>query len=222
MQNLPGPISNLQSPIPPSTALSREQREQTGGQYYAHYRAEHGAVKAHTSGRSALLTLMAQIGSFVPARQATIGGGRPDIRPGRRKRRTYPRTKHLHGRDDRDGADSQHRHRAEPGHSRRDRSAAPAPTMASRWPGRSSNTLHERIGCRTFFATHYHELTDLEQSLPGVKNLNVGRPRVGRQGDFPAQDRCRCGGQELRDTRRPAGRCAPRGDRAVEGRADAA
>ena len=33
--------------------------------------------------------------------------------------------------------------------------------------------LHDRIGCRTLFATHYHELTDLAQSLPGVKNLNV-------------------------------------------------
>jgi DNA mismatch repair protein MutS len=33
--------------------------------------------------------------------------------------------------------------------------------------------LHEHIGCRTLFATHYHELTDLEQSLAGVQNYNV-------------------------------------------------
>ncbi|MCH8042832.1 MAG: DNA mismatch repair protein MutS [Planctomycetes bacterium] len=33
--------------------------------------------------------------------------------------------------------------------------------------------LHDHIGCRTLFATHYHELTDLEKSLSGVKNLNV-------------------------------------------------
>jgi DNA mismatch repair protein MutS len=33
--------------------------------------------------------------------------------------------------------------------------------------------LHEHLGCRTLFATHYHELTDLVQSLPRVKNLNV-------------------------------------------------
>jgi DNA mismatch repair protein MutS len=33
--------------------------------------------------------------------------------------------------------------------------------------------LHEVVGCRTFFATHYHELTDLTQSLAGVRNLNV-------------------------------------------------
>ena len=33
--------------------------------------------------------------------------------------------------------------------------------------------LHDHVGCRTLFATHYHELTDLEKSLSGVKNLNV-------------------------------------------------
>lgn len=33
--------------------------------------------------------------------------------------------------------------------------------------------LHDRVGCRTLFATHYHELTDLADTLPGVSNLNV-------------------------------------------------
>lgn len=33
--------------------------------------------------------------------------------------------------------------------------------------------LHESIGCRTLFATHYHELTQLADSLPRVRNLNV-------------------------------------------------
>jgi DNA mismatch repair protein MutS len=33
--------------------------------------------------------------------------------------------------------------------------------------------LHEQIGCRTLFATHYHELTQLEESLPQVANWNV-------------------------------------------------
>ena len=31
----------------------------------------------------------------------------------------------------------------------------------------------ERTHIRTLFATHYHELTDLEGALDGVKNLNV-------------------------------------------------
>ncbi len=33
--------------------------------------------------------------------------------------------------------------------------------------------IHEKIGCRTLFATHYHELTDLQHSLEGMRNLNV-------------------------------------------------
>ena len=33
--------------------------------------------------------------------------------------------------------------------------------------------LHDAVGARTLFATHYHELTDLEVTRPGVKNYNV-------------------------------------------------
>src|SRR3954470_19047958 len=33
--------------------------------------------------------------------------------------------------------------------------------------------LHDVVGCRTLFATHYHELVDLEKTKPGLKNANV-------------------------------------------------
>ena len=33
--------------------------------------------------------------------------------------------------------------------------------------------LHDRIGARTLFATHYHQLTDLAGRKSGVHNLNV-------------------------------------------------
>ena len=33
--------------------------------------------------------------------------------------------------------------------------------------------VHDHIGCRTLFATHYHELTALESTFTGVKNYNV-------------------------------------------------
>jgi DNA mismatch repair protein MutS len=32
---------------------------------------------------------------------------------------------------------------------------------------------HENIGTRTLFATHYHELTEMENEMKGLKNLNV-------------------------------------------------
>jgi DNA mismatch repair protein MutS len=39
--------------------------------------------------------------------------------------------------------------------------------------------LHERIGAKTIFATHYHELTQLGDLLPRVRNLNVAVREVG-------------------------------------------
>ena len=38
----------------------------------------------------------------------------------------------------------------------------------------------EKVGCKTLFATHYHELTELEGQLPGVKNYNIA---VKKRGD---------------------------------------
>lgn len=34
--------------------------------------------------------------------------------------------------------------------------------------------IHDIVGCRTFFATHYHELTNLTKKLPALKNFSVG------------------------------------------------
>jgi DNA mismatch repair protein MutS len=39
--------------------------------------------------------------------------------------------------------------------------------------------IHERLGAKTIFATHYHELTQLGDLLPGVKNMNVLVREVG-------------------------------------------
>jgi DNA mismatch repair protein MutS len=39
--------------------------------------------------------------------------------------------------------------------------------------------LHEQVGAKTVFATHYHELTQLGDLLPRVGNLNVSVREVG-------------------------------------------
>jgi DNA mismatch repair protein MutS len=41
--------------------------------------------------------------------------------------------------------------------------------------------LHDRIGAKTIFATHYHELTQLADQLPALRNYNVGVREVGEQ-----------------------------------------
>ncbi|HYW31015.1 MAG TPA: DNA mismatch repair protein MutS [Gemmatimonas sp.] len=44
-----------------------------------------------------------------------------------------------------------------------------------------SEHLHDTIGCKTVFATHYHELTQLASELPGVRNFTVAVREVGDQ-----------------------------------------
>ena len=39
---------------------------------------------------------------------------------------------------------------------------------------------NNNLGCKTLFATHYHELTDMEDALPGVVNYNIA---VKKRGD---------------------------------------
>jgi DNA mismatch repair protein MutS len=122
--------------------------------------------------QAALITILAQLGSFVPARQATIGLAD----------RVFARV----GASD-ELARGQSTFMVEMTETARIlNTATPRSLVILDEIGRGTSTydgvslawsvvehIHDRIGCRTLFATHYHELTDLARSLPGVKNLNV-------------------------------------------------
>jgi DNA mismatch repair protein MutS len=41
--------------------------------------------------------------------------------------------------------------------------------------------IHEKIHAKTLFATHYHELTELDETLKGVRNLHVSVKEAGDQ-----------------------------------------
>jgi DNA mismatch repair protein MutS len=120
----------------------------------------------------ALLTVMGQIGSFVPAKEATIGiADRIFARVGASDELTRGQSTFM----------VEMTETARILNTATERSLVILDEI-----GRGTSTydgislawsvvehLHEHIGCRTLFATHYHELTDLEKSLTGVKNLNV-------------------------------------------------
>lgn len=120
----------------------------------------------------ALLTLMAQIGSFLPARKALIGVAD----------RIFARV----GASD-DVARGQSTFMVEMTETARIlNTATPRSLVILDEIGRGTSTydgvslawaivehMHDRIGCRTLFATHYHELTDLQQTLAGVRNFTV-------------------------------------------------
>ncbi|HET7584017.1 MAG TPA: DNA mismatch repair protein MutS [Gemmatimonadaceae bacterium] len=44
-----------------------------------------------------------------------------------------------------------------------------------------SEYLHERIGCKAIFATHYHELTQLVEEFVAIRNYNVAVREVGEE-----------------------------------------
>jgi DNA mismatch repair protein MutS len=120
----------------------------------------------------ALVTLMAQMGSFVPAQRARIGIAD----------RIFARV----GASD-ELARGQSTFMVEMTETARILNNATARSLVILDEiGRGTSTydglslawaivehLHDRVGCRTLFATHYHELTDLSRTLAAVKNLNV-------------------------------------------------
>ncbi|MFH1640032.1 MAG: DNA mismatch repair protein MutS, partial [Chloroflexota bacterium] len=120
----------------------------------------------------ALITLMAQIGSFVPATKATIGlvdriftriGAREDLMAG------------------------QSTFMVEMVETASILNNATARSLVildeigrgtSTYDGLAiaravSEYIHNRLGARTIFATHYHEMVELARYLPRVKNYNV-------------------------------------------------
>jgi DNA mismatch repair protein MutS len=50
-----------------------------------------------------------------------------------------------------------------------------------------SEHLHDRVGCKTVFATHYHELTQLADELDAVRNYNVAVREIAGAAGAPPQ-----------------------------------
>jgi DNA mismatch repair protein MutS len=122
--------------------------------------------------QTALLTILAQMGSFVPAASARIGlvdriftriGAGDDLSAGQSTFMVeMAETANILN------------------------NATPRSLVILDEVGRGTSTydglalawaivehLHDQIGCRALFATHYHELTQLSHTLPRLRNANV-------------------------------------------------
>jgi DNA mismatch repair protein MutS len=150
----------------------------------------HGAVQVVTgpnmAGKStvmrqaALVTLLAQMGSFVPARRARVGvvdriftrvGASDDLARGRSTFMVEmtETSAILHN--------ATRRSLVVLDEIGRGTSTFDGVSIA--WA--VAEHLHDAIGCRTLFATHYHELQDLARERPAVRNLTVAVREVGDQ-----------------------------------------
>ena len=129
-----------------------------------------------------LITLMAQVGSFVPAQYAKIG----------LVDRIFTRVGAQH--DISAGQSTFMVEMAETANILRH--ASPRSLIILDEIGRGTSTYdgisiaravaeyvhnHPGLGCKTLFATHYHELTELEEFLPRVRNFRVDVLEEGNQ-----------------------------------------
>jgi DNA mismatch repair protein MutS len=138
------------------------------------------AGKSTVLRQTALIALLAQMGSFVPARRARVGlvdriftrvGASDDLARGRS---TFM---------------VEMTEAAAILHNATRRSLVVLDEIGrgtSTFDGLSiawavAEHLHDRIGCRTLFATHYHELQDLARERARVRNLTVAVREVGEQ-----------------------------------------
>src|SRR5262249_23462077 len=120
----------------------------------------------------ALLTLLAQMGSFVPARQAQVGiTDRIFTRVGASDELSRGQSTFMV--EMTEAANILN-------------NATPRSLVILDEIGRGTSTydgvslawaiteyLHDQVGCRALFATHYHELAQLADKLPGLRNYNV-------------------------------------------------
>jgi DNA mismatch repair protein MutS len=132
--------------------------------------------------QTALIVLMAQIGSFVPAARASIGvvdriftrvGAQDDLFSGESTFMVemnemayilkYATPQSLLLLD-------------EVG-----RGTSTFDGLSIAWAVTEHIHNHPQLRCQTLFATHYHELTDLEDLLPGVKNCSIAVREKGEQ-----------------------------------------
>ncbi|MDR3197910.1 MAG: DNA mismatch repair protein MutS [Planctomycetaceae bacterium] len=143
---------------------------------------EHGQIQLITgpnmAGKStfirqtALLCVMAQMGSFLPAREAVIGiCDRIFARVGASDEISRGQSTFMVEMTETARILNQATHRSLVILDEVGRGTSTYDGISLAWA--IVEYLHDKIGCRTLFASHYHELTDLSETYERIRNLNV-------------------------------------------------
>jgi len=120
----------------------------------------------------ALLTLMAQIGSYVPAARATIGlADRIFTRVGASDDLSRGQSTFMVEMNETANITNNATERSLVILDEIGRGTSTFDGLSIAWS--VAEYLHDKTRARTLFATHYHELTELEMTRSGVKNYNI-------------------------------------------------
>jgi len=164
------PILDFQSTgerfVPNDTSLD------TDGHRFAIITGPNMAGKSTYIRQVALLTLMAQIGSYLPAQSAHVGlVDRIFTRVGASDDLTKGQSTFMVEMNETANILNNATSRSLVILDEIGRGTSTFDGLSIAWS--VAEHLHDIIGCRTLFATHYHEITDLERTRSGVLNLNV-------------------------------------------------
>jgi DNA mismatch repair protein MutS len=122
--------------------------------------------------QAALLTLMAQMGSFVPARQARIGlADRIFTRVGASDELSRAQSTFMVEMTEAANILNNATERSLVILDEIGRGTSTYDGVSLAWA--ITEYLHDEIGCRALFATHYHELAQLADKLPALRNYNA-------------------------------------------------
>jgi DNA mismatch repair protein MutS len=162
----------LDRTLPPGTFVPNDVRLNAEDGYFWLITGPNMAGKSIFIRQVALITLLAQMGSFVPAAEATVGiADRIFTRVGASDELSRGQSTFMVEMTEAANILNNATGRSLVILDEIGRGTSTYDGVSLAWA--ISEHLHSSVGCRTLFATHYHELAELAETLPALRNFNV-------------------------------------------------